>query len=131
MTIEELAAQRCADNWNELKVNGCTSWEASDFLTNYGNFRIQYRRLVERIHYAIEAFEAGDKDALEPFKLVEPVDPLLLEAREIVKEILDPIRHAKCNCRAEIDEGDWDHKNAIRATLVALRRAEIERAERD
>lgn len=103
MTIEELAAQRCADNWNELKVNGCTSWEASDFLTNYGNFRIQYRRLVERIHYAIEAFEAGDKDALEPFKLVEPVDPLLLEAREIVKEILDPIAWRMLEAREDCE----------------------------
>lgn len=131
MTIEELAAQRCADEWNESELSLQYKWKPTNFIESARSQRVQYRLLVERIHHAIEAFEAGDKDALEPFKLVEPVDPLLLEAREIVKEILDPIRHAKCNCRAEIDEGDWDHKNAIRATLVALRRAEIERAERD
>lgn len=131
MTIEELAAQRCAEEWNEAEICARRAWKADYFLSDPQDASSLYRLLVERIHHAIEAFEAGDKDALEPFKLVEPVDPLLLEAREIVKEILDPIRHAKCNCRAEIDEGDWDHKNAIRATLVALRRAEIERAERD
>lgn len=52
----------------------------------------------------------------------EPVDPLLVEAREIVKATLTPERHKNCNCREEIDAGDWDDRHSVRAALAALRR---------
>ena len=46
---------------------------------------------------------------------------LLLEAREIVKAALSPENHQRCNCRAEIDAGDWDNRMPMRVALTALR----------
>ena len=51
-----------------------------------------------------------------------PVDPLLIEAREIVKSTLTESSHKRCNCRAEIDAGEWDKGQKIRASLAALHR---------
>lgn len=115
MTIEELAAQRCADNWNELKVNGCTSWEASDFLGYIPVAQLLYRRLTERIHHAIKDFEAGDKGALDEFRLVEPVDPLVEAIRsailtDAVKEDANRLRNRLAKHGLEIVEiGKPDH----------------------
>lgn len=47
---------------------------------------------------------------------------LLLEARQIVKATLTPDRHSRCNCREEIDAGEWDKGQKIRATLAGLHR---------
>ena len=52
----------------------------------------------------------------------EPVDPLLVEAREIVKATLTPERHKRCNCRQEIDAGKWDDGQKVRATLAGIKR---------
>lgn len=51
-----------------------------------------------------------------------PVDPLLVEAREIVKETLTPENHKRCDCRGEIDRGEWDRGQKVRAALAALKR---------
>lgn len=51
-----------------------------------------------------------------------PVDPLLAEAREIVKATLTPDRHMRCDRRSEIDLGQWDDGQKIRAALAALKR---------
>jgi hypothetical protein len=50
------------------------------------------------------------------------VDSDMLLAREIVKETLDPANHAYCDCRREIDRGEWDKGQKVRAALAALRR---------
>ncbi len=58
-----------------------------------------------------------------------PVEPLLIEAREIVKAGLSERSHAKCNCRSEIDAGNWDNGGKVRAALTGIRRGmELERA---
>ena len=52
-----------------------------------------------------------------------PVDPLLLEAREIVKAVLHSgTGHTRCNCAAEIDAGKWDGKGKVETALRSLRR---------
>lgn len=51
-----------------------------------------------------------------------PVDPMLIEAREIVKATLSERSHSKCNCRTEIDAGKWDNGHKMVATVAALRR---------
>jgi hypothetical protein len=51
-----------------------------------------------------------------------PVDPLLIEAREIVKATLSPDRHSRCNCREKIAAGEWDEGQKVQASLAALRR---------
>lgn len=50
------------------------------------------------------------------------LDPDLIEARQIVKATLTPGSHRRCNCRAEIDAGDWDDFQKIRATLAGIKR---------
>lgn len=77
MTLEQLAAQKCADDFNE-EGGRLTKWAAGQFVGIHNHWiRIVHRRLYERIHLAIIAYEAGDKAALDPFRLVEPVDPLV------------------------------------------------------
>lgn len=49
-------------------------------------------------------------------------DPDLIEAREIVKAMIDPVSHKRCNCRAEIDAGEWDRGHKVRATLAGIKR---------
>ena len=57
-----------------------------------------------------------------------PVDPDLIEAREIVKATLVPESHARCDCREKIDAGEWDRGHKVRATLAAIKRGrELER----
>ena len=82
MTIEELAAQRCAEEWNEAEICARRAWKADYFLSDPQDASSLYRLLVERIHHAITAYEAGDKTALEPFNLKPPVDPM----EEVVRE---------------------------------------------
>lgn len=122
MTIAELAAQRCADEWNDARIHNLRSWEARYFVEGVQNPCAQYRRLVERIHHAIEDFEAGDEDALEPFKLKPPVDPLEAEAKKFAEiwapEMVTP--HAPARL-----------ERLKRMAEAALRRGmEIERDER-
>ena len=51
-----------------------------------------------------------------------PVDPLLIEARGIVKATLTPKNHTGCSCREDIDAGKWDNGQKVRASLAALKR---------
>lgn len=51
-----------------------------------------------------------------------PVDPDLIEAREIVKATLTEGNHKRCNCRSEIDAGEWDNGQKVRATLAGIKR---------
>lgn len=74
----ELAAQRCADLANGVfrartGRDGC--YRAVHFLakTTTGSQEALYL-YVERVDAAITAYEAGDKTALDEFRLVEPVD---------------------------------------------------------
>ncbi|CCW15783.1 hypothetical protein EBBID32_1110 [Sphingobium indicum BiD32] len=49
-------------------------------------------------------------------------DPDIIQAREIVKATLNPDSHKRCNCRAEIDAGQWDRGHKVRASLAGIKR---------
>lgn len=122
MTIEELAAQRCAEEWNEAEICARRAWKADYFLSDPQDASSLYRLLVERIHHAIVAFEAGDKDALEPFKLKPPVDPLEAEAEKFAESWAPEMVTPHAPARLE---------HLKRMAEAALRRGyEIGRAER-
>ncbi|MFQ3894571.1 hypothetical protein [Sphingobium sp. R-7] len=52
-------------------------------------------------------------------------DPDIIEAREIVKATLDAQSHKACNCRAEIDAGQWDRGHKVRSTLAGIKRGRM------
>ena len=41
-------------------------------------------------------------------------------ARKAVTETLTPDRHMRCNCREEIERGEWDKGHKIQACLRAI-----------
>lgn len=45
----------------------------------------------------------------------------LLLARAAVIETLTPENHRHCNCREEINAGEWDNGHKVRACLAAIR----------
>ena len=52
-----------------------------------------------------------------------PLNPTAEElalARKMVKRTLSPSRHTRCNCRAEIDAGEWDNGHKVRIALAAI-----------
>lgn len=53
--------------------------------------------------------------------MVEPTAEELALARKMVKRTLSPSRHTRCNCRAEIDAGEWDNGHKVRIALAAIR----------
>ena len=53
--------------------------------------------------------------------MTKAIDPLLLQARAAVKATLSPDSHARCNCRKEIDAGEWDAGHKVRAVMHGLR----------
>lgn len=52
-------------------------------------------------------------------------DAELIEAREIVKATLTPENHKTCNCREQIDAGEWDSGQKVRAAAEGLRRGRL------
>ncbi len=66
------------------------------------------------VHDAFARYIASKEEA--------PVDPLLIEARKIVKAGLSERSHAKCNCRKEIDAGEWDNGGKVKAALAGIKR---------
>lgn len=130
--LKQLAAQKCADDYNATEVGGVANWRPETFMGNS-----EHRSLYERIHHAIIAYEAGDKTALDPFRLVEPVDPLLREARELCAAVVEDISDAgslRTSPAYWCDKylsGDCDNNKDVQKVLAALRRdVEIGRAER-
>lgn len=55
-------------------------------------------------------------------ELPEPVDPLLIEAREIVKVISQSERGIHRYAMDNIDAGEWDNLAIVRSTLAGLKR---------
>lgn len=78
-------------------------------------------RLVRRI--ALQPLsDAGVEARAIVALLPEPVDPDLVEARQVVIDTLAPENHARCNCREEIANGGWDSGQKVRASLAAIKR---------
>lgn len=84
----------------------------------------------EIIRQAAKGYHVQKKAERLLAELEPKIDPLLIEAREIVKTTLTPERHRRCNCRDEIDMGKWDSGQKVRAALAALRRG-MELAKRE
>lgn len=49
----------------------------------------------------------------------------IIEARGIVKATLTPENHERCNCRQEIDAGEWDRGQKVRAALAGIQRGRV------
>jgi hypothetical protein len=138
MTYPEQTRQKAADKLNDAW--GTKNWNAYNITqASVGPILCA---TIEELHAAkaeIAELVAGVREARERMKGYpgyytdqmdallakhpEPKpDPLLIEAREIAKEALDPSSHSKCGCRDEIDRGEWDNKRTVKAVLAALRR---------
>lgn len=111
MTKSELAAQKCAD--------------LTENIAPYTAFR----RYVEHVSDLCEqSIATGDTSGLNELVLREPVDPDLLEAREIAAQGCDDcLMPATAH---EIRNGVKDKSREVKTALAALRRGrEIERGE--
>lgn len=105
VNIPEWAVDRALERFPRPTFYDGSSWKPAVLEGRDAHFANAVRFLAEQI----ARYE-------EP-----PVDPLLLEAREIVKATLTD-SHQFCDCRAKIDAGEWDTGQKVRAALAALKR---------
>jgi hypothetical protein len=127
--IRQEAAGKLNDAWGTKNWNAYNITQASvgpilcATIEELHAAKAEIAELVAGVREYIET--DGGIEELERFlvKYPEPkTDPLLIEARDIAKEALDPSSHSKCGCRDEIDRGEWDNKRTVKAALAALRR---------